>query len=91
MCRVVAIAANSILSAVLATGCKPFYMNRFVSITTYAKMCRITRPAVYKRIKSGRAKLLDQCEVPVIDLAFSRGLHERNNWKDVPKEQGLPF
>ncbi|HRI24375.1 MAG TPA: hypothetical protein PLZ45_06840 [Ferruginibacter sp.] len=66
-------------------------MNRFVSITTYAKLCGITRPAVYKRIKSGRAVLLDQCEVPVIDLAVSRGEYKRNNWKDVQKEPELPF
>ena len=66
-------------------------MNRFVSITTYAKICKITRPAVYKRIKSGKAKLLDECEVPVIDLAFSRGLYERNNWKGIPLEPISPF
>lgn len=66
-------------------------MNRFVSITTYAKICKITRPAVYKRIKSGKAVLLDNCEVPVIDLAFSRGEYARNNWKDVKPEPGLPF
>lgn len=66
-------------------------MNRFVSITTYAKICKITRPAVYKRIKSGKAKLLDECEVPVIDLAFSRGHYERNNWKEIIKEPLLPF
>lgn len=66
-------------------------MNRFVSISTYAKICKISRPAVYKRIKSGKAKLLEQCEVPVIDLAFSRGKYERNNWKDIPTEPILPF
>lgn len=65
--------------------------NRFVSITTYAKMCGITRPAVYKRIKRGKAKLLDECEVPVIDLVFSRGEYERNNWRDVLPEPELPF
>ena len=84
------IATNVCIYATLATMCKPFYM-RFVSITTYAKICKITRPAVYKRIKSGRAKLLDDCEVPVIDLAFSRGHYERNNWKEIIPEPGLPF
>lgn len=84
-------AYNSLLCATLATTCKPFYMNRFVSITTYAKICKITRPAVYKRIKSGKAKLLEQCEVPVIDLAFSRGKYERNNWEDIQTEPILPF
>ena len=87
----VAIAANICITATLATTCKPFYMNRFVSITTYAKICKITRPAVYKRIKSGKARLLEQCEVPVIDLAFSRGEYERNNWKDIQTEPILPF
>ena len=66
-------------------------MNRFVSISTYAKICKISRSAVYKRIKSGKAKLLNQCEVPVIDLAFSLGHHERNNWKDIQTEPILPF
>jgi hypothetical protein len=66
-------------------------MNRFVSISTYAKICKISRPAVYKRIKSGKARLLEQCEVPVIVLAFSRGEYERNNWKDIPTEPILPF
>lgn len=65
--------------------------NRFVSITTYAKLCKITRPAVYKRIKSGKAKLLDECEVPVIDLVFSRGNHERNNWKEILPKPEIPF
>ena len=66
-------------------------MNRFVSITTYAKLCKITRPAVYKRIKSGKAVLLDDCEVAVIDLAFSRGKYERNNWREIIEEEKLPF
>lgn len=66
-------------------------MNRFVSITTYAKICGITRPAVYKRIKSGKAVLLVDCEVPVIDLSFSRGKYERNNWREIKAEETLPF
>lgn len=51
---------------------------RFVSITKYAKLCGITREAVYKRIKSGKTKLLDICEVPVVDLAVSKGGDTRN-------------
>lgn len=65
--------------------------NRFVSITTYARLCKISREAVYKRIKKGTAKLLDECEVPVVDLAFSRGEYKRNNWKNIPEEPILPF
>jgi len=64
---------------------------RFVSITTYAKICKITRPAVYKRIKSGKAVLLNDCEVPVIDLALSKGNQERNKWKDIIPEPACPF
>lgn len=64
---------------------------RFVSITRYAQLCKITREAVYKRIKSGKAVLLDICEVPVIDLAFSKGTNDRNNWKEIKKEKKLPF
>ena len=66
-------------------------MNRFVSITTYAKICKISRPAVYKRIKSGKAKLLDDCEVPVIDMAYSKREDQRNNWKEIIPEPILPF
>ena len=46
---------------------------RFVSITRYAQLCGISREAVYKRLKSGKAKTLDLCEVQVIDLANSKG------------------
>lgn len=66
-------------------------MNRFISITTYAKICKISRPAVYKRIKSGKAKLLDDCEVPVIDMAYSKREDQRNNWKEIIPEPILPF
>lgn len=64
---------------------------RFVSITRYAELCKISREAVYKRIKSGKARLLDICEVPVIDLAFSKGTDDRNNWKEIDPVQKLPF
>ena len=84
------IAFNVCIGATLATPCKPFYM-RFVSITTYAKLVGITRPAVYKRIKSGKAKLLDDCEVPVIDLAHSKGNCPRNDWKEIIEQPILPF
>jgi len=86
----VAVAANTSLGVTLATPCKPFYM-RFVSITTYAKLVGITRPAVYKRIKSGKAKLLDDCEVPVIDMAHSKGNCPRNDWKDLIPKPVCPF
>lgn len=64
---------------------------RFVSITSYAKICKISREAVYKRIKAGTAVLLEGCEVPVIDLAFSRGHYERNNFRDIVPEEKMPF
>lgn len=64
---------------------------RFVSITRYAQLCGISREAVYKRIKSGKAKTLDLCEVNVIDLAFSKGTDDRNNWKEIKPEPALPF
>lgn len=66
-------------------------MKRYVSITKYAKLCGISREAVYKRIKSGKAVLLDDCEVAVIDLAFSRGKYERNNWRKIKPEPVMPF
>lgn len=64
---------------------------RFVSITRYAQLCKISREAVYKRIKSGKAKTLDLSEVNLIDLAFSKGTDDRNNWKEIIEEPKLPF
>lgn len=46
---------------------------------------------MYKRIKSGRTKLLDICEVPVVDLAESKGANTRTKWKDVPEPEKMPF
>lgn len=63
----------------------------FVSITRYAQLCGITRESVCKRLKSGKAKTLDLCEVKVIDLANSKGTDDRNNWKDIEPEKQLPF
>ena len=63
---------------------------RFVSITRYAQLCGISREAVYKRLKSGKAKTLDLCEVQVIDLANSKGTDDRNKWNEIP-EFKLPF
>ncbi len=84
---------NACIYANLATYCKLNNMEnkyRFVSITRYAEMCKISREAVYKRIKSGKTKLLDMCEVPVVDLAFSKGTDDRIKWKEIP-EYKLPF
>ncbi len=67
------------------------YKYRFVSITKYAQLAGITREAVYKRIKSGKAKTLELSEVPIIDLAFSKGNCPRNNWKDIPMKIKCPF
>jgi hypothetical protein len=64
---------------------------RFVSITRYAQLYNITRQGVYRRIKSGKAHILDLCEVPVIDLAFSKGTDDRNKWKEIKPEPKLPF
>lgn len=64
-------------------------MNRFVSITTYAKIVGINRESVYKRIKKGTAVLLNDCEVPVIDLSLSKGTMTRNKWPEI-KEPELP-
>ena len=64
---------------------------RFVSITRYAQLCKISREAVYKRLKSGKAKTLDICEVKVIDLANSKGTDDRINWKEIEPVEKLPF
>jgi hypothetical protein len=64
-------------------------MNRFVSITTYAKLVGINRESVYKRIKKGTAVLLEISEVPIIDLARSKGTMTRNKWPEI-KELELP-
>ena len=61
---------------------------RYVTITTYSKMVGISRPAVYKRIKSGKAVLMADCEVSLIDTEASIGKMTRNNFKkpnEAPK------
>lgn len=67
------------------------YKYRFVSITRYAELAGITREAVYKRIKSGAAKLFELSEAPIIDLSFSKGIDQRNKWKEIPGIKELPF
>ena len=67
------------------------YKYRFVSITKYAQLAGITREAVYKRIKSGKAKLFELSEASIIDLAFSKGTDQRNNFKEIISEPKLPF
>jgi predicted DNA-binding protein YlxM (UPF0122 family) len=67
------------------------YPYRYVSITRYAQLAGITREAVYKRIKSGKAKLFELSEAPIIDLAFSKGSDRRNNWKEIKEKEKSPF
>lgn len=66
-------------------------MNRFVSITTYAELVGISRESVYKRIKKGTAVKLESCEVPVIDLAMSKGTMTRNDWSKIIEPDKIPF
>ena len=87
----VSIAPNVCIYAAFATLCQQKNNNmennfRFVSITKYAKLCCITREAVYKRIKSGKAKLFELSEPPIIDLAFSKGTDNRFTWKEITPE-----
>ena len=56
---------------------------RYVSITTYAKLVGINRESVYKRIKRGKVCLLEDCEVPVVDLQNSQGKMVRNDWSSI--------
>lgn len=56
---------------------------RYVSITTYAKLVGINRESVYKRIKRGKVCLLEDCEVPVVDLWNSQGKMTRNDWSSI--------
>jgi len=62
---------------------------RYVSITRYAKLVQISRESVYKRIKAGTVTLLEDCEVPVVDLSRSKGTMTRNSWPEI-KEPELP-
>ena len=41
---------------------------RFVTISTYAKLCGINRESVYKRLKSGKLQISESCEHPLIDV-----------------------
>lgn len=56
---------------------------RYVSITTYAKICGISRESVYKRIKKGTAILLEDSEVAVIDTYLSKGKMQRNDFTKI--------
>ena len=56
---------------------------RYVSITTYANICGISRESVYKRIKKGTAILLQDCEVAVIDTYLSKGKMQRNDFTKI--------
>jgi hypothetical protein len=43
-------------------------MNRFVTITTWAKLAGVKRESAYKRLKSGRLQYSAYCEMPAIDI-----------------------
>ena len=43
-------------------------MQRFITIGTWAKLAGITREGAYKRIKSGKLKVSEYCEHPLIDI-----------------------
>jgi len=62
---------------------------RYTSITRYAKLVGINRESVYKRIKAGSVILLEDCDVPVVDLMQSKGTMNRNDWSK-PKAPDLP-
>ena len=42
-------------------------MKRFVTISTYAKMCGINRTSAYDRIKAGTLVVSEHCEGSMID------------------------
>ena len=42
-------------------------MQRFITIGTWAKLAGITREGAYKRLKSGKLKISEYCEHPLID------------------------
>jgi predicted DNA-binding transcriptional regulator AlpA len=43
-------------------------MQRFVRVKTWAKLAKMKRESVYKRIKSGRLAYSKYCEMPAIDI-----------------------
>jgi UDP-N-acetylglucosamine enolpyruvyl transferase len=45
-----------------------FDMKRFVTISTYAKMCGINRTSVYDRIRAGTLIVSIYCEGSMIDI-----------------------
>ena len=54
-------------------------MARFVTITTFAKLSEVSLDAIYKRIKRGKLKYSDLCEMSAIDLhKYSPGKFKHN-------------
>jgi hypothetical protein len=62
---------------------------RFVTISTYAKLCGINRESVYKRLKSGKLSVSEYCEHPLIDLEEYPPNKQRHK-VEPPKKNSWP-
>ena len=60
-------------------------MNRFITISSWAKLAGINRESVYKRLKRGTVKVSDLCEHPLIDIELYPPYKSKNQHQPLPK------
>jgi hypothetical protein len=60
-------------------------MQRFITISSWAKLAGINRESVYKRIKRGTVKTSELCEHPLIDIDFYPPCKLKYERKELPK------
>ena len=65
-------------------------MNRFITISTWAKLAGINRESVYKRIKKGSVKITDLCEHPLIDIEEYPPCKLKHKHQPLPIKRDLP-
>lgn len=62
-------------------------MNRFITISSWAKLAGINRESVYKRIKAGTVKTSDLCEHPLIDIEIYPPCKLKHKHIPLPKRE----
>ena len=62
-----------------------YFMNRFITISTWANLAGIKRESVYKRIKAGTVATSCLCEHPLIDIEEYPPCKLKHKRVDLPK------
>lgn len=66
-------------------------MNRFLTIKSWAKLAGINRESAYKRIKSGKLKYSEHCEMPAIDIEEFPPNKLRHDFIKIESKNICPF